>query len=206
MAVRRPAVSAGVVLALAVTLSACASDPPATTAPPSATAPASTLSASAPPTTTSAPPTTTQAPVDPVVAKIPKAARANTQEGAEAFTKFFYEQVAASWMKPDPELLDGLYSKSCKTCLAYRDTAAYLHEQEQRYESSPLTLKSVSAMSFQPKKVEIAAHVIAEAASIVDRSGKTVESVPSEGKQTFVLTLRFDGRWTAVLSQVEVLR
>ena len=38
--------------------------------------------------------TTTSVEVDPVVARIPKAARPNTQAGAEAFAKFFIEQVA----------------------------------------------------------------------------------------------------------------
>ncbi|HEX6055946.1 MAG TPA: hypothetical protein VFY98_09055, partial [Intrasporangium sp.] len=61
------------------------------------------LASSGTPTTRA---TTTSVEVDPVVARIPKAARPNTQAGAEAFAKFYYEQVAKAWMKPDPALLD----------------------------------------------------------------------------------------------------
>jgi hypothetical protein len=205
MAVRRPAVHAGVVLALAVTLSACASDPPATTAPPSATAPASTSSASAPPTTTSAPPTTTQAPVDPVVAKIPKAARANTQEGAEAFGKYFIEQVALSGVKADPRLLDGLFIESCKACLAYRESAVALKSEGLHHKSPTLQVKRSSANVFSGDQVVISVEVLQRAVPVVNNSGATVRKTKAN-TGVFALSLSYEGRWIVHQSQVEAYR
>ncbi|HEY9497133.1 MAG TPA: DUF6318 family protein, partial [Intrasporangium sp.] len=147
--------------------------------------------------------TTTSVEVDPVVARIPKAARPNTQAGAEAFAKFYYEQVAKAWMKPDPALLDGLQRDGCKTCSAFRSTAEYLQKHGQRYASSPLTIKGTSVYAFIEGKKHIAVTVLANEAKIVDQKRHTVETVAAEGRQVFVLSLAFDGHWVAIRSQVE---
>ena len=147
--------------------------------------------------------TTTSVEVDPVVAKIPKAARPNTQAGAEAFAKFYYEQVAKAWMKPDPALLDGLSAESCNTCTAFRETADYMKAHGERYEISPLTVQSVSAISFSPKKTEIAVAGEGSESRVVDKSGRLVRTAPEEGKTTFVATLVFRDHWVVVRSQVE---
>ena len=188
-------------LATALLLSGCGgSDPP--TVP--ATAPQVAQSDSRTVASGSAAPTSAKTtPEDPVLARIPKAARPNTQAGAEAFAKFYYEQVAKAWMKPDPTLLDGLSTETCKTCDAFRATADDLQTHGERYASTPLTIKGTTVYAFIPGKKHIAVHLTANGAKIVDEAGVTVENVASEGPQTFVLSLKYDGHWAAIHSQVE---
>lgn len=204
MAARRPVAFAGVLLSLAVTVSACASDPPATTAPPSATVPSSTSSAPAPTTTTSAPPTTTQAPVDPVVAKVPKAARANTQEGAEAFAKYFMEQVGIGYFKADPTVLDGLYVRACKTCVGFYEGIVSMRAEKRHHEKVSLIVGNARAYRFvqeDPKKI-IGVPIEQKAVDIVDPKGVRVDSLEAD-EVWFVLTLKWAGHWVVHLAQVE---
>jgi hypothetical protein len=205
MGARRPVALASVLLALALTVSACTSDPPPAAAPPNGTAAPVTPSTPASPTTTSAPPTTTQAPVDPVLAKIPKAARANTQEGAEAFAKFCIEQVAQSGVKADPRLLDGLFIESCKACLAYRESAVALKSDGLHHKSPTLQVKRSSANVFSGDQVVISVEVLQRAVPVVNDSGVTVRKTKAN-TGVFALSLSYEGRWVVRQSQVEAYR
>ncbi len=113
-------------LATALLLSGCGGSVPPTgpaTAPLVAESDSTGVASGGTPTTRA---TTTSVEVDPVVARIPKAARPNTQAGAEAFAKFYYEQVAKAWMQADPSLLDGLYREGhARPALLSVDTAEY---------------------------------------------------------------------------------
>src|SRR4051812_41516596 len=82
----RPLLAYAVVpIALAVLGACTASDPgPAVTAPPSSSAVTSSLTPTTTTTSTAPSPTAT---VDPVIAKIPAAARARTAPGAQAFAR-----------------------------------------------------------------------------------------------------------------------
>src|SRR6476661_3766767 len=73
-------------LVAVATLGACTGGDPG----PSRTAsPASITTSSTPTTTTTAPAPSPTAPTDPVIAKIPAAARGNNAAGAEAFARFY---------------------------------------------------------------------------------------------------------------------
>jgi hypothetical protein len=172
-------------------------------APPTTAIAPATSSAPAPPTTTtSAPPTTTQAPVDPVLAKIPKAARSNDQDGAEAFAKFFMERVAESFVRADPTLIDGFYAKGCETCAAFRNTAAEFKERGQHQAKPSFRVDEISITRFldsEPVKV-VTVYLTKVEVEIVDADGVAVDkTVP--GKTAFTLSMRWDQRWTVALVQ-----
>jgi hypothetical protein len=204
MAVRRPVVLASVLLSVALSVSACASNPPPAAAPSSGTAAPVASRTPASPTITSAPPTTTTAPVDPVLARIPKAARANTQEGAEAFTKFFMEQVSVGYFKADPTVLDDLYARACKTCVSFRDSMAAMRADGHHHESRSLIVGEARAYRFveeDPKKI-IGVPIKQKSVSIVDRRGTRVDTLDAD-ELSFVLTLNWEGHWVVHLAQVE---
>jgi hypothetical protein len=73
-------------------------------------------------------------------ARVPKAARAHSPEGAEAFARFYLEQVNEAWMKPDPELIRPYALESCKTCANYVATAEWLLSREFHYDGRPMRL------------------------------------------------------------------
>ena len=80
-------------------------------------------------------------------ARIPKAARGHTPQGAEAFARFYLEQVNKAWMAPDPELIRPYALDACKTCANYVGTAKWLREGRLRYEGVPSTLGSSGVVS-----------------------------------------------------------
>jgi hypothetical protein len=75
-------------------------------------------------------------------ARIPKAARAHTPQGAEAFARFYLEQVNKAWMVPDPELIRPYAQPGCKTCSNFTKTAEWLRREQLRYSGPPGTLKA----------------------------------------------------------------
>jgi hypothetical protein len=137
-----------------------------------------------------------------VVAKIPKAARANTQEGAEAFAKFFIEQVARSGVTADPTLIEGLYTKSCKTCANFVATAQSLKDEGRRHKESAMTVESSSANKFTEEGKEIAVWVDLKVVDIVDSKGERVGRTKA-ARGAFVLFVSFRKHWIANAVQVE---
>ena len=187
-------------LATALLLSGCGGSVPSTepaTPPLVAQSDSTTVASSGTPTTSA-----TTAVEDPFLARIPKAARPNTQAGAEAFAKFFIEQVAASGVKADASLIDGLYTESCKTCLNFAATADALEADGQHHASPSLTITSATANTFTEDVKEIAVWVDAKVVHIVNRSGSPVDTTEA-GRGAFVLRLAFDWHWQVTRAQVE---
>lgn len=71
---------------------------------------------------------------------VPVAATKKTSAGAEAFARYYIDQVNQSWMVPDPSLLDGLATATCTTCVNFRDTATSVLRERQHYTSAPLSV------------------------------------------------------------------
>ncbi|MDC5699097.1 hypothetical protein OO014_17750 [Intrasporangium calvum] len=184
-------------LAAALILSGCAAEEVSLAVPTPVTTPSS---------RTAEPPSTTPATtVDPVVARIPQAARADTQEGAEAFAKFFIEQVTDSFVEGDPDLLSGLFVDDCKTCINFRKTASYFESKGQHYAKRSFVTEHTSIRRFlhdDPVKfVEVAGHEIE--VDIVDRTGARLESTKPNDNISFVLAIEFDEHWTVSAVHVE---
>ena len=188
-------------LAASMLLAGCGGDPKPDASPSRTTAPSPTTSTSSP-TTTSASPTSTAGPTtDP---NIPAAARANTAAGAEAFTRYFFEQLNRSWSTADPTLLPPLSEPGCKTCGAFTASAASFRSKNQHYKGEFFSVTSIGALGEGPKGQEVVVVGKQEPGAIVDQAGRVIEtSVAQAGK--FVMSLRWTGSgWKAV--ELQVLR
>lgn len=111
-------------------------------------------------------------------ARIPKAARAHTAKGAEAFARFYLEQVNQAWMKPDPELIRPYALKSCKTCANILETAEWLHDNKFRYDGEPQDIGPSIVLPESTRSaifVEVSSNQLSR--RIVDGEGAVVESV-----------------------------
>ncbi|WP_420804908.1 DUF6318 family protein [Arsenicicoccus bolidensis] len=73
---------------------------------------------------------------------IPAAARAHTPEGAEAFTRYFIDQVNVAWMQPRPGLIPQLSSPNCQACNALEKVSLNLATQNQRFKGAPVVVRS----------------------------------------------------------------
>ena len=174
-------------------LGACTgSDPgPAVTTPPSTSAVAS--SPAPPTTTTSATPSPT-ATVDPVIAKIPAAARPETQAGAAAFTRFFFEQMNRSFKDASPELLNGLFAPSCQICADLTLSAKELKLASQHHDGDTLKVTFSSATVFNDRDRQVLVKLDQFAVPVVDQNGKRVATTKA-GSGAFVAVLRFTKHW-----------
>ncbi|NUO34407.1 MAG: hypothetical protein HOQ27_04975 [Dermatophilaceae bacterium] len=175
------------------TLGACTgSDPgPAITAPPA--------TSSATPSTTTSPPATTKptptATVDPVIAKIPAAARPKTETAAQTFSRFFFDSLNRSAVRADPSILEGLFTSSCKTCVAMQNSISELRKRGRHHAGPTIRIVNVSTSSFVEEKRVILVDVDQSAVDVLDADGKKVDRTLA-AKGTFAASLEFSkGRW-----------
>lgn len=132
---------------------------------------------------------------------VPAAARANTPEGAQEFTKYFIAQLNKSWQTPNPNLLPPLSASECTTCSAVTETAQEYANLGQRYEGLPVAEKAVVVQSFS--EVEGAVVLVfgeQEAARVVDAYGATIRSV-QPAKANLALTLNHANGWRVTKGQ-----
>jgi hypothetical protein len=167
---------------------------------PSASVPATTSTAAVSSTASS---TSTTAPVDPVLARIPAAARPETSAGAEAFTAFYFKELNRAWETGNPSPLEGLSAPDCKTCVAFFEGAQSLKDAGEHHKGETLTVTEVSAVNFVNQKRELAVHATQNAVPVVNASGVTVDTTAA-GEGVFIVNLTFDGRW--VVSRLQTAK
>jgi hypothetical protein len=132
--------------------------------------------------------------VDPVIAKIPAAARPETIEGAEAFARFYIAQVNKAYTAADPVALQGLSTQACKTCEQFVATATKFREDGVHHDAPSLTVTSATATTFGADHYEVTAFLNQAAVKVVDGAGRA-RSRTSAAKGAFLLTLAFDSHW-----------
>lgn len=145
----------------------------------------------------------TTAPVDPVLARIPAAARPETARGAEAFTAFYFKELNRAWSTAQPELLDGLYASECKTCIAFYEGAQSLKAAGEHHDGETLTVTDVSAVNFVGEKRELAVHATQNAVPVRNGKGAKVD-ITTAAKGVFIVNLTFEGRW--VVSRLQTAK
>ncbi|HET8615310.1 MAG TPA: DUF6318 family protein [Actinomycetales bacterium] len=147
----------------------------------------------------SGPPTVTASLDAAARARIPEAARAHTPQGAEAFARFYLEQVNQAWMVPDPELIRPYALASCKTCANYVETASSLAHDGLRYDGSPSELGPSIVMPSSSEELTVV-HIgqVQLNRRIVHADGRVDEVMPRVPGETEVQLVWEDNRWTIV--------
>jgi len=184
------AVGAVVVLGLA----ACnGGDDRPTTSATSSTTPSSSTSSSS--TATSArPSTTTSATVDP--AKLPAEATEKTEAGATAFARYFLERTSQAAHEGDPTLMDGLSSKNCSGCAAFRKLVADRAAKGQHTDINSLRIDLSQALpGSTPSKVVVGLLVTDRRKRVVDKDGQVVQTVRGAKFNTEATLIWVDGSW-----------
>jgi hypothetical protein len=191
---RRTLLPYAAALAALLTVPACTGADPGPTA---TTPPVSTTSTS---TTASEPPSTTTSPttsVDPVLAKIPAPARAQSEKGAQAFARFFIEQLNVGAMRPDGNVLNGLFIASCKTCVAMHASLEDLEKRDQRHDGQSIKVLATSSIKSSASRPQVLVDVQQISVKVLDSKGRTVRTTAS-GPGSFVMTLSLvNGHWVA---------
>jgi hypothetical protein len=108
---------------------------------------------------------------------IPAAARVKSDKGAEAFVRYFFDQINASWMGPTPGLVGQVSDQNCQFCAEVEKTTLQLSRDGQRYRERPVSIGSVDPQSGAPANQVIFETVMTQhAANVVDESGRVVRT------------------------------
>ena len=151
-------------VAASLLLAACGGD-----AKPGASASSTSTSSPA----TAAPPTTASPTTDP---NIPVAARAHTPAGAEAFVRYFFDQVNLAWSTPEPGALPRLCSASSKSCASFEATAVQLEAAGNHYDGPPVTTLSVTALDAPAGRQSVLYKGRQEKRNVVDAAGHVIST------------------------------
>lgn len=191
------------VLATALTLGACSGGDPG----PTQDGPAPTTvhtSSSRPTTTTSSNASTSAAPTkteDPVLASIPKDARAETPQGAEAFVEFFMRQVNKAFTTADSTVLEGLSKPGCNMCDAFIESAADLERRHIHHKGLSIEPTSTTVQQYDDGARSVLVWTTQHSVAIVDDNGEKVDQT-NAGDGVLLATLVFDSRWSVKRLQV----
>ncbi|GAB2749633.1 hypothetical protein GCM10027039_04270 [Terrabacter koreensis] len=181
-------------LVAAATLGSCSGgDPGPATATPPVTSTATTTTTASPSTTTTPASTAT---VDPVIAKIPAAARTNNRDGAVAFAQFYFDALNRAFRTGHAEFLAALGEDSCVTCKAFAEGVEQLEAKGQRYGGDLVSVSNASPITFGQDAKSILLEIEQGSVPILNKTGARVGITPG-GKASFVASVDFKaGRWS----------
>ncbi len=124
----------------------------------------------------------------PTPAALPSAARASGREGAAAFARYYYEQVAAkSFTTLDSAPLRALADSSCATCELQADSVDAERGLGHRYEGGQITVRT--AVAAPPEGSVYPVNVIYDSAPLRRVDGPA-DATPGSAKIGVALELR----------------
>ncbi|HET7396909.1 MAG TPA: DUF6318 family protein [Intrasporangium sp.] len=141
--------------------------------------------------------------MDPVLARIPPAARPETMEGAAAYVAYYFEQLNAASRAGDPGPLQGLASSLCKTCEAFRMGVDDLRKKGEHFGGDTLRINYSTAQVYSDADRTVLIDIVQVAVPVVDRTGRRVR-MTTRGKGAFVATVSFDRHW--IIDRLQVAK
>ena len=138
---------------------------------------------------------------------MPPVAKENSEEGAEAFARWYVETLNHLYQHPQTGILDKYAGDNCKRCHRFADVVAGFVEDGHRAESPPFSIKETKSSIRHGSKVEFILGVDQKPVPIVDGSGKGVDSMKDQSDLGLVFDLGPGEPWliTDLLVQVESL-
>jgi hypothetical protein len=127
---------------------------------------------------------------------VPAAARAHTEAGAEAFARFFIDELNVAWTKPAAGKIAALSDPGCKACASLESTAGDLVAKGRHYVSNPLRVRTAASFEGAPKDRQFVRLILAQpGARVVDGSGVTVETDSKKEEGRTAVLLWQEGSW-----------
>lgn len=116
-------------------------------------------------------------PADPPV--VPDAARAHTEAGAEAFVRFYIDQLNLAWTTPAMNLVSALSEPDCVSCATLEATTEQLVAKGQRYVSAPVSVRSAAAFGGAPSGQQLVHLVLQQhKVDVINAAGAIVTTDP----------------------------
>ena len=153
-------------------------------------------------TTASSPATSSTPAIDP---NIPNAARAHTPAGAEAFARYYVEQINAVGKKPASGIIASLSSPRCKSCRNYEASMADMAAKSQHYSSSIFQVDGSDLGAATGRdSVGVYVSVHQKPVKVINPDGTVARQVNAAQAQLLYDIAWTDGRWQVKESYVSV--
>lgn len=146
------------------------------------------------PTTTSASPTPTPSPTD--TTGVPEAARQNTEAGAEAFIRYYFDQYNLAMTTANPDLIRPLSEATCQFCSGSIEDIVGMRTNGEHYVSAPVATGSFEPVAHPPAgEHRFFVFVNQVGATVVTKSDVAVRTDPKQSGNTQVGVRWHDDRW-----------
>jgi hypothetical protein len=133
---------------------------------------------------------------------VPSDATVHTAQGAEAFVRFYFEQLNLAFSTSDPEIVRALSHPECGTCSNYAKALAANRNEVIQGKSFAVTSAAAAPLQREGTFVEVFGRIPAR--RLVDRTGKVLRALPDGGAFHFsVAALRTASGWTVRAIKIE---
>jgi hypothetical protein len=125
---------------------------------------------------------------------LPDPARSTTPQGAEAFVRYFFNQLNAAFSASDASLIEPLVDPQCSTCRNYMN--ALRADPSKVIRGPSFAVESVAASPVASGGSYVSVFGRVPARQLVSRDGQVLRSLPEEGVFNFtVAALRVADGW-----------
>jgi hypothetical protein len=131
---------------------------------------------------------------------MPEAARANTPDGAVAFTDYFFRQTNLAYSSLDRTKVDGLFVAECQTCQNMVTTLDKWKAQNYRYQGQYSNISYITPSAFDGNgaaKVVAVNRAVGES-KLLDSNSGTVQTFPAQSGNLSVALQYSGGMWQTV--------
>jgi hypothetical protein len=174
-----------------LTTAACSSDPqPA--APPTPTDSVSATSAAPPEDTAPETATETASPSTDALPELPDEAKEQTEAGAEAFVKFYFDMLNILVQDPKPGVLGGLASPNCQTCGAFAENIDTLESAGERM-AGPLASVELTETNLNDEVAWVNVRLEQLGPAIVDQDGNVAVAEIEPQRGTILVQVTYAG-------------
>jgi hypothetical protein len=195
--------AAGLALATASILGACttppATDPPASPSTQGLPTSSTTSGTAAPKTTATGSSSTTGG----GQSQLPEVAKANTPQGAEAFTRYFLSEANRAYQTFEAARITALVSPDCAACKNMTDSISTWKGKQYRYTgeyASPTYIAISSFTNDNTAKVLVSSRT--SESKLLDSNNSVVETFPADNSNVSVFLKYEPGSW--VVSEIKV--
>jgi hypothetical protein len=185
----RPAAAVALAVGVLATSSACTTPDLAATVSPTSQSPSTTARSISPSPTSPSTSATIATSGD-----VPQEARANTPQGAEAFTLYFGSALDKGFVELDDSELRALSLPSCKSCSGAMSAIADYRSKNQRFEGQYAHFVSATFAADVEGITKVLARSETSGGKALDATGRIVETFPPT-KGNLSVHLKFDGQW-----------
>ncbi|MGZ6793284.1 MAG: DUF6318 family protein [Mycobacteriales bacterium] len=121
---------------------------------------------------------------------MPPAALAQTQQGADAFVRYFFQQMNVAFSRSDPNLISSLQNGHCVTCDNYEKALASARDGGRYIRGDSFTVADVAAAPPQGDAAQVEVFGSVPARAQVDGSGRVVEALKAVARFHLIVTVQ----------------